>query len=215
MLLVPALASAAMFVVLIALGVWQLHRREWKLAILADIDTAEASPPAPLGPNPRPYTRIVVNGTLRPGPVALYSLDIRLNRQGAQLIQPLERPGQETVLVDRGWVPEGTGPYPQPPGPIVGYVRLPVEPGSFTPADDVPGLHFYNLDPAKIGAALGIAHVAPFVVVALGDGEGLPQAATELPRPPNDHLNYALTWFGLAFSLVVVFAAAARKVLRT
>ncbi len=203
-----------MLAVLISLGVWQLHRREWKLAILADIDVAEASPPIPLPAHPRPFTKVVVQGTLRPGDTALYAVDIRMGKQGAQLIQPLDRPGQDTVLVDRGWVPEGQPDYPQPSGSIAGYIREPVQQGSFTPDDDLRARHFYTLDPTKIGRALGVAHPAPFILVALGSGEGLPETATALPRPPNDHLNYALTWFGLALSLLVVFAAAARKVLR-
>ena len=56
--------------------------------------------------------------------------------------------------------------------------------------------------------------VAPFTLVAMGAG-GMPEPATTLPRPPNDHLNYALTWFALALSLLIVFAAYTRKVLRT
>ena len=132
---------------------------------------------------------------------------------GAQLIQPLERPGQEPVLIDRGWIREGQTDIPGGDVTVVGYVRDAATPGAFSPADDVPGLHFYTLDPAKIGAALGLPHVAPFTLIAMGDG-GMPEPVSALPRPPNDHLNYALTWFGLAASLVAVFGAYVRKVLR-
>ncbi len=213
-LAVPLAATVAMLAVLIALGFWQLQRREWKLGILAQIDRAEASPAAPLGPNPLPFAKVSVDGRLRTDLSALYGVDVRLDQQGAQLIEPLERPGQDTILVDRGWVPEKQTQFPAAPGPIEGYVRMPDHPGTFSPNDDLMARHFYTLDPAKIGAALGLAHVAPFTLIALGSGDGVPAAASALPRPPNDHLNYALTWFGLAFSLVVVFAFAARKVLR-
>ena len=213
-LLVPATVSAIMFAILISLGVWQLHRREWKAAILADIDRAEAAPPAPLGPNPLPFTKVSVSGTLRTDVFALYGIDIHFDKQGARLIQVLERPGQDALLVDRGWVPEGMTQFPPHPQPFAGYIRLPDTPGPFTPGDDIPARHFYTLDPAKIGAALGLPHVAPYTLVELGTGDGIPQAASALPRPPNDHLNYALTWFGLALSLVVVFLVSARKVLR-
>ena len=213
-LLAPAVATVAMLAVLIALGFWQLQRREWKLAILAQVDRAEASPPAPLGPYPLQYQKVIVGGTLRTDVHALYGIDIRGDKQGARLIEPLERPGQDTVLVDRGWVPEGQERVAAHAGPFTGYVRLPDTPGAFTPNDDVAARHFYTLDPAKIGAALGLAHVAPLTLVELGSGEGVPESATTLPRPLNDHLNYALTWFGLAGSLVIVFVFAARKVLR-
>ena len=213
-LLVPALVAAVMLALLIALGMWQLQRRVWKLGILAQIDAAEVAPPAPLGDHPLPFTKVSVAGTLRTDVHALYGVDVRADKQGAQLIEPLERPGQDTILVDRGWVPEGQEGVAAQPGPVAGYVRLPDKPGTFSPDDDLAARHFYTLDPVKIGAALGLAHVAPFTLVQLGSGDGLPETATALPRPPNDHLNYALTWFGLAFSLVVVFGFAARKVLR-
>ena len=213
-LLGPALATAAMLAVLISLGVWQLHRLEWKRAILSDIALAEASPPVPLGGHPTPFTKVSAEGSLRTDVHALYGADVRDDRMGAQLIEPLERPGQDTVLVDRGWVPQGEFGAPPPPGPVVGYVRMPDAPGMFSASDDLAGRHFYTLDPAKIGAVLGLAHVAPYTLVVLGSGVGIPAAATTLPRPPNDHLNYALTWFGLAVSLLVVFASYARKTWR-
>ena len=68
---------------------------------------------------------------------------------------------------------------------------------------------FYTLDPRAIGDALGVHNVAPFTLVALGapaapDG---PVPADTLPRPPNNHLQYAFTWFGLAGALAAVFVA--------
>ncbi|MBV8911687.1 MAG: SURF1 family protein, partial [Acetobacteraceae bacterium] len=70
------------------------------------------------------------------------------------------------------------------------------------------------LDPEAIGAALGLGRVAPFVVVALGPSTSAPEPAHALPRPPNDHLQYAITWFGLAAACLGVFAAYARNLLR-
>ena len=149
---------------------------------------------------------------------ALYGADVRdgpggSSAIGAQLIEPLDRPGQDPILVDRGWVPDGQlGAAPS--GVVTGYVRAPDTPGTFSAADDLAARHFYTLDPAKIGASLGLPRVAPFTLVALGAADGLPSPATALPRPPNDHLNYALTWFGLGASLLVVYAAYCHKALR-
>lgn len=216
-LLAPALTTAVMLAILVALGVWQLHRLHWKLALLAEIDRAEASQPVPLPLHPLPFTRVSVTGHFRTDLSALYGVDVRDlpggTAIGAQLIQPLERPGQDPVLVDRGWLREGVTDVPGGDVTIVGYIRAPAEPGLFSPVDDLAARHFYTLDPAKIGASLGLSRVAPFTLVALGDG-GVPEPASALPRPPNDHLNYALTWFGLAASLVVVFVAYVRRVLR-
>ncbi len=208
-----------MLATLIGLGTWQLQRRAWKLAILAEIDRAEVSPAIPLPPRPLPFTKVSVTGHLRDDVHALYGDDVRDAPggpvRGAQLIEPLERPGQQPLLVERGWVPDGSLGAPGGDVTVTGYIRAPDGPGAFSPADDLAARHFYTLDPAKIGDALGLPGVAPFTLVALGaDAPGvLPAPATALPRPPNDHLNYALTWFGLALSLLAVFGAYARKAL--
>ena len=219
-LLTPALATLFMLSVLVGLGVWQLQRRTWKLAILAEIDQAEASPAIPLPPHPLPFTKVSVTGRLRDDVRALYGDDVRDTARGpamgAQLIEPLERPGQPPLLVERGWVPDGSLGTPGGVVTVTGYVRMPDRPGAFSPADDLASRHFYTLDPAKIGEALGLPSAAPFTLVALGPdvADVLPAPATALPRPPNDHLNYALTWFGLALALLAVFGAYARKVLQ-
>ncbi len=217
-LLAPTLATAIAFGLLLGLGGWQLQRRQWKLAILAEVDRAEASAPVPLPQHPLPFTKVTVTGRLRTDVHALYGAEVRDtpgggSAMGAGLIEPLERPGQDPVLVDRGWVPDGQSGAPGG-GEVVGYVRAPDTPGTFSAPDDVAGRHFYTLDPARIGAALGLPRVAPFTLVALGPTDSIPSPAAALPRPPNDHLNYALTWFGLAAALLAVYAAYCRKVLR-
>jgi surfeit locus 1 family protein len=218
-LIVPGVITLLMLAVLIGLGVWQLERRAWKLSVLAQIDQAESGPAIPMPADPPPFAKVRVTGTLRPDLQARYGSDVRElpsgSAIGAYLIEPLERPGQEPLLVDLGWVP--TGQTVAPSGTVVeGYIRAPSRPGLFSAKDDPAGRRFFTLDPAPIAASLGLARVAPFTLVAMGPVTPgvFPQPAETLPRPPNDHLNYALTWFGLALALVVVFAVYARKVLR-
>ncbi len=218
-LLVPAAATLVMLAILIGLGVWQLQRLQWKRGILAEIDRAEASPAVPLTGHPLQFTKVRAEGRLLDDKRAHYGAEVRDlpggPAMGSHLIEPLQRPGQDPVLVNRGWVPDGAVLAPAGEVAVEGYIRTPDTPGLFSASDDPVGLHFYTLDPAKIGAALGLAHVAPFTLVAMGPPTAaFPAPATALPRPPNDHLNYALTWFGLALSLVAVFAAYSRKVLR-
>ncbi len=99
------------------------------------------------------------------------------------------------------------------PGVVEGYVHPAERAGSFSATDDVAGRHFYTLDPQVIGAALGLGRVAPFTLVAMG-APAIPDPARHLPRPPNNHLSYAVTWFGFAITLLVIFAVYARKVVR-
>jgi surfeit locus 1 family protein len=222
-LLSPGLMTLAMLLILIGLGTWQIQRLHWKEGILAQIARAEAVAPVPLSGNPGPFEKVAVTGTLRADLDASYAAEVRDTPQGTRLgtflIQPLERPGRLPLLVERGWVPRNrTIPLMQPQGTttIVGYVHEPATPGWFTPADDPATRVFYTLDPAKIGAALGLPHVAPFILVALGPPslQIFPAPAQHLPRPPNNHLNYAITWYGLAGALVVIFTNWARRTLR-
>ncbi len=209
----PTLITCVMLAILVGLGVWQVERLHWKLGLLAQIDHAEAAPPEPLRGVPDQFTKVSATGVLRSDLRAYYGYDVHGTTEGSQLIEPLDRPGQDPVLVNLGWVPEGFSTPIGGPATIAGYVRLPAEPGLFTPAPDIAHRHFFNLDPPVIGAALGLARVAPFTLIAMGQG-GPPEPASALPRPPNDHLGYALTWFGLAVTLVVTYALFVRKALR-
>ena len=220
-LFVPALSTAAMFLVLIGLGTWQVQRLAWKTAILAQLDAAERAPAVPLGDSSVAYTKVAATGRLRPDLAARYGAEVRDLTAGAipgaQLLVPLERQGAPPLLADLGWVPEHGPPPALPSGEvtITGYLRPPSHPGLFSPADDIDRRRFFTLDPAAVGAALGLPTVAPFTLVALGPepaDSAAPIPAQALPRPPNNHLQYAITWYGLAAALLVVFVMFARKV---
>jgi surfeit locus 1 family protein len=216
----PAALTLAMLAALIALGTWQVQRLAWKREFLRRIDLAEASPAIPLGADPRPFDKVHVEGWFRGDRAAYYGAEVRDTRRGpqmgAQLIEPLERPEGPPLLVDRGWVPLSPAPWVTPPGgpaAVEGFVRPPDSAGPFSASDDPASRRFFTLNPAAIGAALGLGQVAPFTLVALGPPppELYPDPARGLPRPANNHLSYVITWYGLAASLVVVFAIWARK----
>jgi surfeit locus 1 family protein len=214
----PGLLTLVMLALLLWLGTWQLQRRVWKAGLLADIDRGEQAPPVPLGATTPPrFTKVSATGVLE-GKFALYGSDVRdvgaSTQIGAQLLEVLTRPGLAPLLVDLGWVRADYRDSVRPvtgPATLTGYVRAPEHPGWLSAADDVAGRHFYTLDPAAIGAALGVPGVAPFTLIAMGKqmGDG-PVPADALPRPPDNHLQYALTWFGLAGTLVIIFAVWAR-----
>jgi surfeit locus 1 family protein len=212
--------TAVMLVVLLGLGTWQIQRLHWKLGILDQIARAEAADPVPLPADPSPYVKVAVVGRFDTARAALYGAEVRDTpagpEMGSQLIVALQRDNAPPLLVDRGWVPQTRrAPIDQPEGPVtvVGYVRPSDKPGWFSAKDDVTGRQFFTLNPATIGAALGLPGVMPFTLVALGPPPAAhwPDPARHLPTPPNDHLSYAITWYGLAFALVVVFVIWARQ----
>jgi len=216
----PAIGTLFLFTILVGLGVWQVQRLQWKNRLLAEIDRAEKLPAGVLGTDPRPFEKVTLSGKWLPL-TAHYGVEVRDTPQGArmgsQLVVPLARPGAPAVLVLLGWVMDGT-PVVLPPSEVrvVGYVRPPEHRGWLSAGDNARTRRFFSLDPGEIGKALAV-DVEPFTVVALreGDVKGQvntePVAASELPRPLNNHLSYAFTWFGLAVTLLVVFGAWVRK----
>lgn len=219
-LLLPSLMTLAAFVVLLGLGTWQVERLGWKTDLLARFDAMEAAPAIPIPAVPDAYTKVAATGRLDHGRQALVGLELHGNTLGAHLVTPLLRDGAPPILVDRGWVPtERSAPIAQPEGEVTvtGWVRPPETAGWFSAADDIPARRFYTYDPAVIGGALGLPAVAPFTLVALADGaEGtyLPRPARTLPRPANNHLGYAVTWYGLAAGLLGVYLVWLRRRLK-
>lgn len=220
-LLLPSLITFGALMVLIGLGTWQVERLSWKTDLLARFDAVEAGPPAPLGAaEPEPYAKVSATGHFDHGREALLGVELRGTALGGHLVTPLLRDGAPAILVDRGWVPfERNASVAHPAGDVTvtGWVRPPETAGWFSAADDVPGRRFYTYDPTKIGAALGLTSVVPWTLVALADGAdaaALPQPARRLPRPNNNHLGYAITWFGLAAGLIGVYLVWLRRRLK-
>ncbi|HKM62353.1 MAG TPA: SURF1 family protein [Acidisphaera sp.] len=209
--------SAVMVAILIGLGVWQLHRLAWKQGLLAQIAAAESAPAVKLPTNPPPFAKVAVQGRWAEVS-ARYGAEVRHtpagDKMGAFLLTPLLRDDGPPLLVDRGWLPDDAPTPPPGEASVEGYLHPAEHAGWLSPPDDPAKRRFYTLDPAGIGAALGVAGPAPYTLVVLGPPGGSPAPAQTLPRPPNDHLSYALTWFGLAGVLLVVFTLYARKVLR-
>ena len=223
-LLLPGAMTAVALAVLLGLGTWQVERLHWKQGILAQIARAEAAPPVALPDAPEPFTKVSVSGHLRDDLAASYGAEVRDTPGGTQLgtylIVPLERDEGQAILVDRGWVPDRRPrPIDRATGDVTleGYIRPSDTPGPFSARDNQATRQFYTLNAATIGSALGLRDVAPFFLVVMGSPppERYPAPARNLPRPPNNHLSYAITWYGLAVALVVIFVLWARKVLNT
>ena len=209
-----------MLAITVGLGSWQVQRLAWKTGLLAEIDRGESLPPVPLPDQPVPFRRVSVSGTFLPVS-ARYGTELRPSPTGAvigsQVMGVLQRADGVPIVVDRGWAPV-TDVVVVPSGTVrlVGYVR-PADHAAWTSIADAPdkGL-FYTLDPVVIGAALGQPTVAPYTLVVLGPAAPgtYPDPSATLPRPPNDHLIYAITWFGLAAALMAVFGVYARQAWR-
>jgi surfeit locus 1 family protein len=214
-LLIAVLAAIPVLLLLLFLGTWQVQRLGWKNDLIARIAASEAAPAAALAEPPEMLAKVRVSGRFDHAREGLLGLEVRGPVLGARLVTPLLRAGAAPILVDRGWVPlERQRAVARPEGEVTveGWVHPGDRPNLFSATDDPAGRRFYTFDPPAIGAALGLPEVAPFGLVALGPaGGGLPDPSRTLPRPTNNHLGYAITWYGLALSLVGVLAAFALR----
>ncbi|GAP35466.1 SURF1 family protein [Piscinibacter sakaiensis] len=222
-----------------ALAAWQLQRREAKLALIERTTARLAARPVALPPPadwPRvdaaaaAYTRVQARGRWRPGADTRVQAVTALGA-GHWLLSPLQLDGGGTVLVNRGWVPPGSGPVPAPSGPVqlTGLLRASEPHGAFLRANDPAAGRWTSRDVAAIAAARGLGPVAPFFIDAAADPTapaGAPVGGLTVVAFPNNHAVYALTWSALALmslcAIVLVWrehgrpaapsAAAARRV---
>ena len=148
----------------------------------------------------------------------------QLSEPGYLVMTPLRLASGDIILVNRGFVPQALRePAARPAGQLAGEVTVtglmrPPEPRNvFTPADDPLHGLWYTRDPTSIAAARGLDRVAPFTidVDTTPNHGGWPKGGQTVLAIRNDHWSYALTWFGLALTLLGVFAAFAWKRLRS
>ena len=224
---VPLVAGAIAMVILLGLGTWQLQRLGWKEALGARIEARLSAPSVPLSDaaawpaldlDEWEYRPVEITGTYRNDlETRVYALlgeaKGPLAGPGYWIVTPLELSGQGgTVLVNRGFVPLDradpamrSGTTVEGPVTVRGLLRRPEDRNTFTPNDDPAQRLFYARDPAAIGPALNVPALAPFTVDAIGSGPGgLPQGGETRVTFTNRHLEYALTWYGLAASLAGV-----------
>lgn len=226
-LLAPAVAAGCAFALLIGLGTWQVQRKAWKEGLIATVTERFAARPTPLPPPAEwarldqahdEFRRVVFSARFlndKEGLVYTTGSTLRAGDSGPGywVFTPARLDGG-TVMVNRGFVPQGredpaTRRDGELPGPveIVGVLRWPERPGLFTPAADPAKNLWFARDPAAIAAAKGEGPVAPFYIEqeAPPAPGGLPRVGALQPSFRNNHLGYAITWFGLALVLAVVF----------
>jgi len=197
-MIAPLLVGLLGVAVLVSLGVWQLQRLEWKRGILAEIGARLAATPVPVPEIPDPvadrYLRVRAEGTLRPGEIHVYTGGPG-GGVGYRIVAPLQLADGRRILVDRGFAPIEAKDAARPPGPLAVTGNL-VWPDDGPPAPDRARNIWTGRDVALMAADLGTAPV--LVVAAEAEPGGGPVPLPVSVAIPNDHLGYAVTWFGLA-----------------
>jgi len=210
-----------LFAILISLGVWQVNRLHWKLGLIAHVHRSmHAAPLSPdealaMGPAAQ-YRRVALDGHFDDAKEA-YVFGTDGGAPVYHVIVSFTVDDGRVFLVDRGVVPkEKLDPATRLAGQItgethvVGVWRTPDPPGVFTPAPDIAHRIWFAHDLKGIAKADGIAKLAAAVVIeadATPNPGGWPRGGQTVVTFRNEHLQYAITWFGLAAVLFGVYIA--------
>ncbi|ARM11277.1 surfeit locus 1 family protein [Rhizobium phaseoli Brasil 5] len=212
--------------ILISLGTWQVERLHWKEGLLADIAARQAAAPVPLADieaiaasgGDIEYRKVTATGRYINNKERHFFATWR-GQTGFYVYTPLELADGRVLFVNRGFVPyENKEPEMRMQGQLtdqqtvtgLARAKLPGKPSSLVPDNDVAKNIFYWKDLDVMAESVGLekGRVIPFFIDAdsTPNPAGLPIGGVTQVDLPNDHLQYAFTWYGLAAVLVVVVA---------
>jgi cytochrome oxidase assembly protein ShyY1 len=225
--------TLAMVMLCVSLGVWQLQRRAEKHALIATLTERLAAAPTllpssaqwrGLAPASDEFRRVSFTATYASLPDAMvYSsgsaVRADVSGPGTWAFLPARSPGGETIVINAGFVQNTMQDRNQQdralarlittePVMLTGYIRFPEAAGALTPPENPAKRLWFARDHLAMARALGWGEVAPFYI----DLEQ-PVPAGGIPKPgalevhlKDDHLQYAVTWFGLGSALAIAFA---------
>lgn len=187
--------------VLISLGLWQLQRLAWKEEIIAQIEEMATSAPVliPDAANEaeHEYLPVRASGVWQLGEAHVLT-SVKGEGPGYRIIAPFRIADGRRILVDRGFVLETAKNARRPVGgaEISGHLVWPNEVDSFTPDPDLDANIWFARDVAQLAATLDTEPV--MMVVARSSSLGGPRPIPANVALPNNHLSYAIQWFGMA-----------------
>jgi surfeit locus 1 family protein len=223
----PTLFTAPAVLLLLAFGFWQVERLFWKQDLIAQRQAAVAAAPVAA---PRSleeargmeFHHIIDEGVFLHDKEIFLGATSEAGRQGYQVLTPLLEVGGRTAFINRGFIPaELKDSNKRDVGQIAGTVRIqgllrlpPAEKPAWFLPDNRPDLNYWFwVDLPAMSAADKLDRVAPFYIDAdaTPNPGGWPKGGVTRLALPNDHLQYAITWFSLAVALIVIYVLFHRR----
>jgi surfeit locus 1 family protein len=217
----PTVIAVPIVLLCLGLGSWQVKRLFWKEGLIAARAAAVAAPAIPVPQDANEARSMEFRHVTDEG-VFLNDKEIFLGAtseggmQGYQILTPLREASGRIVFVNRGFIPSELRSRSrrmagEPPGQVrvAGLLRWPPggRPNWFLP-DNRPDLNYWFwVDLRAMAAADRLERVAPFYVDAdaTPNPGGWPRGGVTRPELPNNHLQYAITWFSLAVAMIVIY----------
>lgn len=225
------LTTIVMLAVLVGLGVWQLQRKDEKRALIAALDERLAAAPVALPPPAQwpslnaandEFRRVTFPAAIDPSKDAMvYSsgsgIRADVSGPGTWAFVPAKLASGETVAINLGFVQNtlqdraqqdrAVANLPRGAQTFTGYIRFPEHAGWFSPKPDAGKRLWFERDHEAMAQALGWGKVAPFYIDLESPvpPSGIPKPGPLSVRLKDNHLQYAITWFGLAAAVMVAF----------
>lgn len=209
------------FLLLLGLGTWQVYRLHWKEGLIAIREAGIHALPTKLPPTleaarPLEFHPVRATGQFLNDRELYLSMPSLQGDAGWHVITPLRLENGDVLLVDRGFVPSARrAPETRQAGEIDGTVTVTgllrltdnTKPSWFTPDNDVGRNQWFYWDLPAMAKATGVDHVLPFYIEADASPNpgGLPVGGQSVTDLPNNHLQYAITWYSLAAVLIVIY----------
>ena len=208
--------TLVLFTVLVGLGTWQIQRLHWKEALLANIHDNMAQNPVPMpekidDTQAWQFRRVTLAGSFDYSHEMLVKPRVLDGQTGYDMVVPFTRASGGTVLVDRGWISDALLDRATRPShgiiQIEGVLRESAKPSSFTPENDPAKKDWFWIDIKGMADAAGLNNVAPMVLYSSEKKPGVYPVGGRVwgVDLPNDHKQYAIFWFGMAFVLLGVW----------
>ena len=192
---------------LLSLGFWQIYRLNWKLELIEQIENSLKNDPVELSNiEKKNYLRIKTSGDIDfDKQIYLYNLN-DAGKPGFEVINPIKI-GDENYLVNRGWIPFEKKDLPEinlvDQNQIVGTLMLQTKSSTFKPENDIEKNYWFTLDRKDILKFTG-RNFSEYVIYLNGDYK-IPKPRVITAKISNNHKKYAITWFSMAISILLIY----------
>ena len=193
--------------VLIGLGSWQIYRLNWKLDLIAEIENSLKNNPIELSKaDKKNYLRIKTSGLVDfDKQIYLYNLNDSGN-PGFEVVNPIIV-NNENYLINRGWIPFDKKNQPEinlfDENNIIGTLKLQSKANSFKPENDIEKNYWFTLDRNDIFSYTG-KNFSKYIIYTDGDYK-TPKPKVITANISNNHKKYAITWFSMAISILLLY----------
>ncbi len=192
---------------LLSLGFWQIYRLNWKLELIEQIENSFKNNPVELSNNEnKNYLRIKTSGEIDfDKQIYLYNLN-DAGKPGFEVVNPIKI-GDKNYLMNRGWIPFEKKNLPEinlvDQNQIVGTLMLQTKPSSFKPKNDIEKNYWFTLNREDILKFTG-RNFSDYVIYLNGEYK-IPKPRVITAKISNNHKKYAITWFSMAISILLIY----------